>query len=336
LTAAWTVTDVASPSQGDASFRARLDKAGSSGYHHRHPFNLLMHAGCLAPGDLRLWVANRYYYQQRLPIKDALIVAKSEDREFRRLWVQRILDQDGGDHREPEGGLELWQRLGLAVGLTRDELDTHRHLLPEVRRACDDYVELVGTSDLVTAVAASLTERYAARLMQERVRAWQRHYAWIDPEALGYFERRVSQARADADFGLDFVERHAVSELQQQRCLAAFQEKCRILWRLLDAVYIERRWPMRPRLASHASLTNASPGASAPGGLLVAPERGFELNPIGRDLLIRCDGRTPLKIIGAQLAREHGVNVEQVKLDLATFTAELELRRLLVFESSAA
>ena len=79
-----------------------------------------MHAGRLSRAQLQAWVANRYYYQTRIPIKDALIVAKSEDPRFRRMWLHRIVDHDGA--ADGEGGLALWQRLGRAVGLDEDEL----------------------------------------------------------------------------------------------------------------------------------------------------------------------------------------------------------------------
>ena len=75
-------------SHGD-SFLTRLEALADRHYQHRHPFNALMHAGRLDIDDLRLWVANRYHYQTRGPIKEALIVAKSEDAAFRRRWVRR-------------------------------------------------------------------------------------------------------------------------------------------------------------------------------------------------------------------------------------------------------
>ncbi|POA77269.1 pyrroloquinoline quinone biosynthesis protein C, partial [Pseudomonas protegens] len=86
------------------------------------------------------WVINRYYYQTRIPIKDALIVSKSEDPAFRRMWIHRITDHDGT--REGEGGLELWLRLAEGVGLNRDDVASLRHVQPAVRFACDGYVEL--------------------------------------------------------------------------------------------------------------------------------------------------------------------------------------------------
>src|SRR5258708_33028056 len=79
-----------------------------------------MHDGKLTRLQLQQWVLNRYYYQTRVPIKDALILGKSEDPAFRRMWIRRIRDHDGDT--AGEGGLELWLRLAQGVGLDRQEV----------------------------------------------------------------------------------------------------------------------------------------------------------------------------------------------------------------------
>ena len=116
----------------------QLRAVGQVHYHDRHPFHVLMNAGQLDREQIRLWVANRFYYQKNIPIKDALLLARCPLREVRRRWVQRILDHDGwGD--DP-GGIENWLLLGEAVGLSRDELESDHLLLPGVRFAVDAYV----------------------------------------------------------------------------------------------------------------------------------------------------------------------------------------------------
>ena len=115
-----------------------LAQEGQRRYHHEHPFHVLMHAGKLSKWQLQQWVLNRYYYQTRIPIKDALILAKAEDAAFRRVWIRRIHDQDG--ERDGEGGLRLWRQLAGAVGLDDEELLSFRSVLPGVRFACDAYV----------------------------------------------------------------------------------------------------------------------------------------------------------------------------------------------------
>src|SRR5271166_4293477 len=93
----------------------RLRLVGEERYHHRHPFHLLMHEGRLTRGQLQAWVLNRYYYQSRIPIKDAIVLSRSDDSSFRRAWRKRVLDHDGDD--SPEGGIERWLRLAEATGL---------------------------------------------------------------------------------------------------------------------------------------------------------------------------------------------------------------------------
>jgi pyrroloquinoline-quinone synthase len=53
-------------------FLARLQKVGSQSYHHLHPFHIRMNAGELDQTGIQLWVANRFYYQKNIPLKDAL------------------------------------------------------------------------------------------------------------------------------------------------------------------------------------------------------------------------------------------------------------------------
>ncbi len=185
------------------AFVARLRDEGARRYHDEHPFHRAMHEGRLSRAHLAAWVANRYYYQTRIPIKDALIVAKSEDPRFRRMWLHRIVDHDGAT--EGEGGLALWQALGRAVGIDEAELTGLGRVLPGVRFACDAYVQFVRDATLVEAVASSLTELFAPDIMQRRIAAWERHYPWIGSDALAYFRSRVPRASRDADEAVAFV-----------------------------------------------------------------------------------------------------------------------------------
>jgi pyrroloquinoline-quinone synthase len=210
-------------------------REGESRYHDGHRYHVLMHEGKLTRLQLQQWVLNRYYYQTRVPIKDAIILSKSEDPAFRRMWIHRIRDHDGD--APGEGGLELWLRLAEGVGLDREEVASCHSVLPGVRFACDGYVELVRERSLVEAVASSLTEFFAPDLMSKRVLAWEKHYPWVSKDMLEYFRSRVPRARRDADEAIDFVARHATTYDLQARCVAALIRKTEILWHLLDSVY---------------------------------------------------------------------------------------------------
>jgi pyrroloquinoline-quinone synthase len=297
-------------------FEARLRAVGAARYHDKHPFNVRMHEGTLTRAELQSWVANRYYYQTRIPLKDSTILAKSGDPAFRRAWVERIHDHDG--RRAGEGGLELWLRLAEAVGLARDEVASLAHVLPGVRRACDAYVELVEGADLLVAVAASLTELFAGDIMATRIAAFEKHYPWVDAGGLAYFRSRTAQAPRDAAYGLAFVREHAATRADQERCVAALERKCEILWSLLDAVEAAQR---RPRLSPHALLR---PDPERPDGVLaVLPERAVRANASGREILALCDGARTTAELAAEL-RERHPEIEDVVADVHEFVDEME------------
>jgi pyrroloquinoline-quinone synthase len=217
----------------NGSFVAAL-RAHSQRYHDQHPFHVRMNAGRLSRREIQGWVANRYYYQECIPLKDAAILSNCPDREVRRRWISRILDHDGTTG--VEGGIEAWLRLGEAVGLTLEEVCDHRHLVPGVRFAVDAYVTFARTRPWVEAVAASLTELFAPDLMAERLAAFERCYPWIDPDGLAYFRARLDQAPRDSEHALEVVIEHCRTPEERERALAALSFKCDVLWSMLDAV----------------------------------------------------------------------------------------------------
>lgn len=218
-------------------FVERLRCEGTERYHDHHPFHVAMHEGRLDREQLQRWVINRYYYQTRIPIKDALIVSKSEDPTFRRQWLRRITDHDG---LEPgQGGLELWLRLGEALGVERQRLTSLQEVLPGVRFACDAYVTLVRDGSLLEAVASSLTEFFAPDLMSRRIAAFEQHYSFVTPEALEYFRQRVPRARRDSTEAIEFVLDRAVTPELQSACIQALVRKTQILWHLLDCLSLD-------------------------------------------------------------------------------------------------
>ncbi|WP_407645505.1 pyrroloquinoline-quinone synthase PqqC [Amycolatopsis alkalitolerans] len=209
-------------------------------YHDHHPFHVAMNEGRLSPPQIRGWVANRFYYQQNIPRKDAAILSNCPDREVRRRWIRRIVDHDGTVGGE--GGIEAWLRLGEAVGLAREEVEDGRHVVPGVRFAVDAYVTFARTRPWVEAVASSLTELFAPDLMAERLAAFERYYTWIDGSGLAYFRARLRQAPRDSEHALEVVTEYCRSAEEQARAVAALSFKCDVLWSMMDAIdraYVE-------------------------------------------------------------------------------------------------
>ncbi len=205
-------------------------------YHTHHQFHIMMNEGKLSPGAIRGWVANRFYYQANIPMKDGAILSNCSDREIRRAWIVRILDQDGTAGEE--GGIEAWIRLGEAVGLERSELTSFRNVLPAVRFAVDAYLNFARTHPWQEAVCSSLTEMFAPQAHQDRLSNWPKHYPWVKPEGLGYFRMRLTQARRDVEDGLSITLDHFNTRERQERVLDILQFKLDILWTILDAVQL--------------------------------------------------------------------------------------------------
>lgn len=218
-------------------------RAHSRSYHSAHPFHLRMNEGVLRPDQIRGWVANRYYYQEMIPRKDAAILANCPDPTVRRRWIRRITDHDG--EAEGDGGIEAWLRLGEACGLTREEICDHRHLVPGVRFAVDAYVTFARTRPWVEAVASSLTELFAPDLMAERLAAFEKYYTWIEPDGLTYFRNRLFQAPRDSEHALEVVTQHYRTPQDGDAAVDALSFKCDVLWSMMDA--IEQAYGDAPR-----------------------------------------------------------------------------------------
>ena len=212
----------------------RLRAIGAEKYHDKHPFHRALVAGELSPDQVRAWVANRYYYQKMIPIKDAAILGNLPDRDHRRVWIKRIVDHDGTSGG-PGGGTLSWLVLARAVGLTDEDVLSERGVAPGARFAVDAYVTFARTRPWLEAVASSLTELFGPEVMARRVEAIVAQYPWIDPAGLAYFENRIPLAKEDSESALSWVLTGATTPQLEDACVAALSFKCDVLWSLFDA-----------------------------------------------------------------------------------------------------
>jgi pyrroloquinoline-quinone synthase len=207
----------------------------STSYYAHHPFHQLMHEGRLTPRQLQGWVANRLAYQRAIPRKDAAIISNCPVPEVRREWMQRIVDHDG--LVPGSGGIEMWIRLGEAVGVPREEMEDERHVLPGVRFAAEAYVTFCKTKPWIDAVASSLTELFAPDLMRRRIAAFPQHYPWVRADALEYFRSRLVQAPRDSTQGLSLVQEYCTTVETQRRAFEALAFKLEMLWVMIDTIH---------------------------------------------------------------------------------------------------
>ena len=214
---------------------AELRHIGATRYHNLHPFHKLLHGGKLNRGQVQAWALNRYYYQSRIPAKDAALMARLPTAELRRAWRCRIEDHDGTG--PGTGGIERWLKLATGVGLERAYVESTVGLLPGTRFAVDAYVHFVSERSVLEAIASSLTELFSPTIISERVSGMLRSYDFITQDTLAYFTPRLTQAPRDSDFALAYVKEHARTPEQQEAALAALRFKCDVLWSQLDALH---------------------------------------------------------------------------------------------------
>ncbi|WP_371111130.1 pyrroloquinoline-quinone synthase PqqC [Rhizobium sp. RCC_161_2] len=230
------------------AFEARLRAVGEVRYHDKHPFHQQLHGGQCSMIQVQAWVINRYYYQSRIPMKDAAFLSRCEDPQLRRAWRNRIEDHDGGV--DEGGGIRRWLKLAEAVGLDPDYVASTRGVLAGTRFAVEAYVHFVREKPMLEAVASSLTEMFAPAIHANRIAGLIEHYAFANDSALAYFRQRLNEAPKEVAFGLNYVLDHADTLEKQDASVAALTFKTDVLWSQLDAL-------------SHAYV---SPGLVPPGG----------------------------------------------------------------------
>lgn len=221
--------------QTKEAFESRLRQIGAERYHDKHPFHHLLHGGECTPMQVRAWVINRFYYQSRIPMKDAAFLSRCESAELRRAWRSRIEDHDGAVAEG--GGIRRWLKLAEAVGLDSDYVESCEGVLPSTRFAVDAYVSFVREKPLLEAMAASLTELFAPKIHANRIEGLLANYDFANDTSLSYFKQRLKEAPKDVAFGLKWVLDHADTQEKQDAAAAALIFKTDVLWSQLDALY---------------------------------------------------------------------------------------------------
>ncbi len=188
-------------------------------------------------------------------------------------------------------------RLALAVGLTREEVEDLRHVLPAVRFAVDAYVNFARRAPWQEAVCSSLTELFAPEIHKERLATWPEHYPWIETTGLAVLpqprDAGAARCRAGAGGTRSTTSRHGRCRNARSSIL---QFKLDILWAMNDAMalgYASKT--LKPSIR-----TSASPRIGRGFRLqwepvqdchvLLYPEGMVKLNESAGEILKRCDG----------------------------------------------
>ena len=184
----------------------------------QHPFEQKLYRGECTDEEIKRWLANRYSFEVTMMRKDCLILATSDDHEFRKVWVKRVIDSQA-----PGGGLDQWRTMCLSAGVVPE-----MNVTSGTQRACEKYLEWCRTTDWKIVVAGSLSQIRAALNHQKKCDTWYRFYPTID---WSYFEVRKEQAKEDSESCLRFIEQW---ELHPDHLTTAAKHKKQLMDTILD------------------------------------------------------------------------------------------------------
>ena len=179
-----------------------------------------------------MWAANRYYYQDTIPRKDAAIISNCPDSTIRAQWSERIRTHD------VDGGLSEWLMLTQGLGLKDAEVQQGHYLLPIVKFSCDAYFHFCRDTTWQEAMCSSMTHLFAGDIHNTRIKNWPDRYPWIPESAFTYFKNRTTTLPSEIQFTTDTLESYfTASQERLDRALEIVRFKQDVLWSLLDALW---------------------------------------------------------------------------------------------------
>ena len=202
-------------------------------YHVHHPFDKLLQSGRASKEMLQMWAANRYYYQDTIPRKDAAIISKCSISSVRSIWCKHIITHD------VDNALQEWLMLTRALELDDKDVISRKYLLPGTIFACDAYFTFCKESSWQEGICSSMTHLFAQNIHQLRIDNWPRMYPWLPKEAFTYFMNRTRTLPSEIDASVDLLyEYFGKTEETMSRALEIMKFKQDVLWSMMDALWI--------------------------------------------------------------------------------------------------
>jgi hypothetical protein len=126
-----------------------------------HPLLRRIRSGESRPDEVLAWLQTRCCLAEYLAKKEVLVLAKTGDREARRLWVPRLLAIDGhGDFYGPSkhGLIEGWRRLLAQADSGCEPSPSFAELISSLHRLFEQHLLLVREATWIEALGASMVD----------------------------------------------------------------------------------------------------------------------------------------------------------------------------------
>ena len=217
----------------EQQFFEQMDAILEEGHLLKHPFYRLWNEGGLTREMLQNYARQYYHLVHRFPTFVSATHAACDDLDIRRMLLENLVEEEGGDVHHPE----LWLRFVDSLEADRTPL-TEGELLPETAQSVKKLRQLSRSEHPEVGLAALYAyEAQIPAVATTKIEGLTRFYGVTSDEGLSFF--RVHQK---ADRVHSAVTRAAMKKLcsdapSRERALGAAAEATRSLNLLLDGVY---------------------------------------------------------------------------------------------------
>jgi len=203
--------------------------SGRGAFHKGRATQALLIQGKLTREQVKMWVKQYHYYRANVPRKELYILANCPIRDVRISRVKKYLEEEDdriiGGNTGPHS--ESWLKLGDGLGISREEMESFRDVIPEYRQLCDTWLNYARDHSWLDGAAMSFDEDVGTGKGGERLKlaeAFSKFYGVPDAALVHY----TVHAELDIEHGAsthELIREYALTDEQQTGVRQAVQFK---------------------------------------------------------------------------------------------------------------
>jgi len=199
-----------------------------------HSWNVALGEGKVSREAVIEYVKNRHYFLANINRKDAQIIANCPVSEARRLLMRKYIDEEGQDIVGGKLGAhyEMWVKVGEGLGISRDELNSFKDVLPAYRYTVDaifNFAKHHGWLEGLAATYATEGQMWRRYTPREEHRDTQilgegealKKFFGLPDQALEFFNVHSDANDEHGDICENIIKKYCTTQELQRKALAA-------------------------------------------------------------------------------------------------------------------
>ncbi len=215
------------------AFLEALDAIIAERHMLQHPFYQLWNEGALTLPILREYAKEYYLHVHVFPTYVSATHARCHDLAIRQMLLENLIEEEHGPDNHPE----LWLRFAEALGVSREEMFSHRYL-PQTRTAVELLRELAFRPNPAEGLAALYAyESQVPEVAAVKIEGLKRYYGITDERGLSFFTVHLHADEIHRAVVREALAQMCATDREQERALEAAREAADALNLLLDGIY---------------------------------------------------------------------------------------------------